>query len=88
MAAKLKERHDGDITEEEITAAEEDEAFSVIRATVIAQYQVAGPIVFKSFSRVYFVCFEWLQNAYLKIPQGALHNVFKQPSGGALFQRN
>ena len=25
---------------------------------------------------------------HLKIPQGALHNVFKQPSRGALFQRN
>ena len=58
MATKLKERHNGDITEEEITATEEDEAFSVTRATVIDQCQVAGPIVFKSFSRVYFVCFE------------------------------
>ena len=40
MAAKLKKRHDGDITEEDITAAEEDEAFSLTRATVIDQCQV------------------------------------------------
>ena len=41
MAAKLKNRHDGGITGEEITAAEEDGAFSLTRATVIDQCQVA-----------------------------------------------
>ena len=40
MAAKLKKRHDGDITEEDVTAAEEDKAFSLTRATVIDQCQV------------------------------------------------
>ena len=35
MAAKLKNRHVGDITDEGITAAGEDEAFSLTRATVI-----------------------------------------------------
>ena len=55
MAAKLKNRHDGDITEEEITAAEEDGAFSLTRATVIDQCQVAD------IQPVYFVCVEWFQ---------------------------
>ena len=54
MAAKLKKRHDGDITEEEISAAEEDEAFSLTRATVIDQCQVADPIVFESFNLCIF----------------------------------
>ena len=44
MAAKLKKRHYGDITKEEITAAEEDEALSLTRATVTGQCQVAGPL--------------------------------------------
>ena len=55
MAAKLKNRHDGDITEEEITAAEEDGAFSLTRATVIDQCQVAD------IQPVYFLCVEWFQ---------------------------
>ena len=55
MAAKLKNRHDGDITEEEITAAEEDGAFSLTHATVIDQCQVAD------IQLVYFVCVEWFQ---------------------------
>ena len=52
MATKLKKRHDGDITEEEITAAEVDKAFSLTRATVIDQCQVAD------IQAVYFVCIE------------------------------
>ena len=55
MAAKLKNRHDGDITEEEITAAEEDGAFSLTRATVIDQCQVTD------IQPEYFVCVEWFQ---------------------------
>ena len=55
VTAKLKNRHDGDITEEEITAAEEDEAFSLTRATFIDQCQVAD------IQTVYFVCIEWFQ---------------------------
>ena len=50
MAAKLKKRHNGVITKEEITAAEEDEALLLTRATVTGQCQVAGPIVFESFN--------------------------------------
>ena len=55
MAAKLKKRHDGNITDEEITAGEEDEAFSLTRATVIDQCQVTD------IQRVYFVWVEWFQ---------------------------
>ena len=56
MAAKLKNRHDGDITEHDIPDAEEDEAFSLTRATVNDQCQVAD------IQPVYFVCVEWFQN--------------------------
>ena len=52
MAAKLKNRHYGDITEEDITAAEEDEAFSLTLPTVIDQCQVAD------IRPMYFVCVE------------------------------
>ena len=62
MAAKLKNRHDGDITEEEITAAEEDGAFSLTRATVIDQCQVAD------IQPVYFVCVEWFQKPEHRLP--------------------
>ena len=55
MAANLKNRHDGDITEEEITAAEKDGVFSLTRATVMDQCQVAD------IQPVYFVCVEWFQ---------------------------
>ena len=62
MAAKLKNRHDGDITEDEITAAEEDGAFSLTRATVIDQCQVAD------IQHVYFVCVEWFQKPEHRLP--------------------
>ena len=62
MAAKLKNRHDGDITEEEITAAEEDGAFSLTRATGIDQCQV-GDI-----QPVYVVCVEWFQKPEHRVP--------------------
>ena len=55
MTAKLKKRHDGNITDEEITVGEDDEAFSLTRATVIDQCQVAD------IQRVYFVRVEWFQ---------------------------
>ena len=41
MAAKLKNRHDGDITEEEITAAEEDGAYFTCLETVRKKAKLA-----------------------------------------------
>ena len=68
MAGKLKKRRSGDITEEEITAAEEDKAFSLTRATVIDKCQVAD------IQPVYFVCvgFRNLSIALLSVTP---HNV-------------
>ena len=71
MAAKLKNRHDEDIAEEDITAAEEEDAYSLTRATVIDQCRLTHPIVFESFN----LCILYASSGFKKLSIAVLRTM-------------
>ena len=71
MAAKLKNRHDEGIAEEDITAAEEEDAYSLTRATVIDQCRLTHPVVFESFN----LCILYASSGFKKLSIAVLRTM-------------